>query len=155
MNGGTVRRSDEDSVREAIDRADALREGERFAEAADVLLHALRAGAEGAEIHYRLGNVRVDEGNLEAAETCYRKALLLAPNHANATHNLAVVYKRQGRVGLFVRTYKKARRIESRAPRSTDGTSRRVRRLGGIGGRTAVLLVGAAAVLLLVWVFTR
>jgi len=140
------------AVREAIGRADALRRAGDFDAAAETLLGALVKGAAAAEIHYHLGNVRVDAGDLAAAEASYRMALSLDPNHVNATHNLAVVCKRQGRIGEFVRTYKRARRLADRRVRSSDGSTAGGRRPRA---RTLGIAIGIAILVFVVWMLTR
>jgi len=145
-------RPDGSFVREAIDRADALRRAGKFDAAAEALLGALAKGAAAAEIHYHLGNVRVDAGDLAAAEASYRMALSLDPNHVNATHNLAVVCKRQGRVAEFVRTYKRARRLADRRVRSNGASTvgRRRPRARSIG-----IAIGIAVLVFVAWMLTR
>jgi len=154
MSGESAPRPNEGTIRETIARADALRERKRFVEAVELLSEALRAGGDPAEIQYRLGNVYVDEGRLDAAEGCYKKALSVRPDYVNAMHNLAIVYKRQGRVGLFVRTYKRSRRIDHR-PSYSSGEEKGGKRRTWLAGRGAMLLVGAVVVFVLVWSFTR
>jgi Tfp pilus assembly protein PilF len=104
---------------EAIERAERLRREKRFDEAAAALLEALDGAEPGdrAELHYRLGNVRIDGGDLDGAETSYTDCLAIDANHADAMNNLAVVYRRQGRRALFTRTYRRALWLTARNPR--------------------------------------
>lgn len=106
-------------VREAIDRADELRREKRFDDAAAVLGEALASAspADEAELHYRLGNVRIDSGDLDGAEAEYAACLALDARHADAMNNLAVVYKRQGRRSLFAKTYRRALWLTAKNPR--------------------------------------
>lgn len=43
-----------------------------------------------------LGNLAFGRGDLRLAERCYKKALKLAPEHAGAANNLAMVYVSRG-----------------------------------------------------------
>jgi len=155
MNDASRNPPDKILVRAAIERADGLRRERRFQEAVDVLVDFLKAGIEIAEIHYRLGNIRVDEGRLEAAEACYKKSLAVDPYHENAMHNLSVVYKRQGQIGRFVRTYKRSRRVAHGRLRASGAASSWTKALSGGRGRALMLVVGIAGTFLLVWAFTR
>ncbi len=155
MNGASPDLPDKVLVRAAIERADELRQEKRLQEGVDVLIDSLKAGIEVAEIHYRLGNIRVDEGSLDAAEACYKNALAADPHHENAMHNLAVVYKRQGRIGRFVRTYKRSRRLAHDRIRAPGEAPRWTKALSGGRGRALILVVGIAGTFLLVWAFTR
>ena len=42
-----------------------------------------------AEAHYRLGNALFNQGHIEAAQECYRRAIALRPRYAQAHANLA------------------------------------------------------------------
>jgi tetratricopeptide (TPR) repeat protein len=110
------------SLREAIDRADALRHGKRFEEAAIILTEAMQSpnatsSGDRAELLFRLGNVWIDGDDLDRAEEAYAEAVDLDPKHADALNNLAIVYKRQGRRELFVRTYRRSIWLAARRPR--------------------------------------
>lgn len=65
--------------------------------------------------HYRaitnMGNIALENKQLEEAIALYEKALKLNENFSNAHHNLAVAYKRKGEVGKSVRALKQAQRI--------------------------------------------
>jgi len=147
------RASDQEAafVREALEQANALREVRDFECAIHVLVQALSHGIETARIYCGLGNVYVDSDDLERAENAYKRALDVEPNFANAMHNLAVIYRRQNRYSLYVRTYKKAQRLSSK-PRPEDARSGGATR----GRRTRAslfgwLLGGAIVVAALVW----
>jgi tetratricopeptide (TPR) repeat protein len=103
------------AVASRLDEADRLRQDGRHEEAVRILVGLLERGSEQrATVFYRLGNVYIDAGDLARAEGAYKRAIEIDPYHANALNNLAVVYKRQGRTGLFVRTYRRAMRAPIR-----------------------------------------
>jgi len=143
-------------VQDAMTRADGLRRGKQFKEAIELLVDALQYGVEKAAVYYRLGNVYFDGGDLARAEYAYNRALEVDPRHANAMHNLAVVYKRQKKISQYVKTYKKAQRMALRHPRNPDlspGDRRRIRLLS-----TRVflwILGGFALVAALIYLFGR
>ncbi|MFS8572235.1 MAG: tetratricopeptide repeat protein [Clostridia bacterium] len=76
------------------------------------LIDALKYKVDADQIYYRLGNLYFDAGDLGRAEYAYRRAIEFNPRHVNAHHNLAVVYKKTGRVEESVRMQKKAVRIQ-------------------------------------------
>jgi len=140
-------------VREAIVKADEHRKRKEFKEGIDLLLDALAFGIERAALYYRLGNIYYDAGDFGRAEYAYKRALEVDPKFANAMHNLAIVYKRQKKIDLYVRTYKASQRLAIRHPRRSElapgmkGTLRRdALRLFGI----VAIVVVAAVVLVLV-----
>jgi len=140
------------AVASAIERADALRREGRHEDAVKALAEALKHGIEQAILFYQLGNVYVDAEDLARAEAAYRKALDVDPYHANALHNLAVVYKRQGRTALFVSTYRRALKESSRVsilPRRRRSATR-PRWWARHDVRLLLWLCAAAAILLLV-----
>ncbi len=108
----------EQFVSEALARAEEHRKRKEFNEGIHLLVEALRYGINKAMIYYRLGNIYIDSGDLSRAEYAYKRALEIDPHHVNAMHNLAIVYKRQGKVSLYVKTYKKSQRMELHHPRS-------------------------------------
>ncbi len=137
-------------VAAALERGEALRRQRCYDEAARILSDALEHRIDRAAIHYRLGNVHVDRGDLAGAEMAYRRALDADPHHANALNNLAVVYKRQNRIGLYVKTYKRALREFSKAPNARRAVTTNGRRPAL--GRTARVVLGvclAIAVIIL------
>jgi len=147
-------------AREAIERADALRRDGQCDEAASVLLEALSAvdataEKDRAEIHFRLGNVRIHADDLEAAEAAYKECLALRPKHADALNNLAIVYKRQGKKDQFVKTYRRSIWLSMKSPRKMFGGCRE-RSPWMIAMRWIVILGLALAVMaILRWIFPR
>ena len=120
-------------VEEGLARAEELRKARSYNEGIRLLVDVLQYGLEKAKIYYRLGNLYVDAGDLARAEYAYKRALEVDPKHTNAMHNLAVVYKRQKKVSLFVKTYKQAQRMALRRPHSpplAPSDKVRLRRLG-------------------------
>jgi tetratricopeptide (TPR) repeat protein len=106
----STREEQEAFVDAALERGEALRRSGEVDEGIRVLVDALSYRIRRAAIYFRLGNLYVDKGDLERAENAYNCALEVDPDHANALHNLAVVYKRQKRLHLFVKTYKEVQR---------------------------------------------
>jgi len=139
-------------VKQALVQAEIHRKKKRYKERITLLVEALRYGIEKAQIYYRLGNIYIDGEDYNRAEYAYKRALDVDPHHVNAMHNLAIVYKRQKKVSQFVKTYKKAQRMELRHPRNPDlkpDQKKRLRRLSvkvmlgmlAFGGIIAVILV--------------
>jgi tetratricopeptide (TPR) repeat protein len=106
----STREEQEAFVDAALERGEALRKSGEYDEGIRVLVAALHHQIQRAAIYFRLGNLYVDKGDLEHAEDAYHRALEVDPDHANALHNLAIVYKRQKRIHLFVKTYKEIQR---------------------------------------------
>ncbi|UCF10488.1 MAG: tetratricopeptide repeat protein [Candidatus Bipolaricaulota bacterium] len=141
-------------VREAIEKADEHRKKKRFKEGIDLLVEALRFGLEKETIYFRLGNIYIDAGDLNRAEYAYKRALEVEPHYANAMHNLAIVYKRQKKIDLYVRTYKKSQRMAIRYPKRSNlspevkGTLRRdAWKLFGIVLAVIIAAVAVVAIL--------
>ena len=143
-------------VREAITRADELRREKRFQEAISLLVEALQYGIDKATLYYRLGNVYFDGADLSRAEYAYNRAIEVDPKHLNAMHNLAVVYKRQKKISLYVKTYKKSQRMALRYPRNPKLSPGEKRRIRFLSARVFLWIVGGfGAVAVLVWLFGR
>ncbi len=126
-----LERQRDDAVEAALVRGEELRKSGQHGEAIRVLTEALEHGTRRATLYYRLGNTYVDKGDLERAERAYERALELDPEHVNARHNLAIVYKRQKRVDLFVKMSKEIRQraLDQDLPSSLRRLSPRTRRL--------------------------
>ncbi len=143
-------------VEESLVKAEALRKKKEFGEAISILVEALRYGIEKAKIYYRLGNVYVDGDDLARAEYAYNRALEMDPNYVNAMHNLAVVYRRQKKMSLYVKTYKKSQRLAIKKPHKTSFNAEEKKRLRGLSGKVFLwLLSGLALIVLVVWLVTR
>ncbi len=139
----------EQLVVDALARAEEHRKHKEFKEGIHVLVEALRYGVNKAMIYYRLGNIYIDAGDLSRAEYAYKRALEIDPRHVNAMHNLAIVYKRQGKVSLYVKTYKKSQRLELRHPRSVRLSSDDKRRLHRFGWQGFFIALGGVGLLFL------
>jgi tetratricopeptide (TPR) repeat protein len=143
-------------VREALERAEELRRKKENKEAISLLVDALRYGIEKAAIYYRLGNTYFDQEDYTRAEYAYKRALEVDSKHVNAMHNLAVVYKRQKKMSLYVKTYKKSQRLALRRPRNIDLSASQKRKLRWLSGKVLFWIVaGAGGVLLIVWLLMR
>lgn len=110
-------------------------------------MDALKYRVKRAQIYFRLGNLYFDAGDLARAEYAYKRAIEEDPRHAAAHHNLGVVYRRQGKIGLSVKMLKKARRLELLYPRKVElspDQKRAVLRMGLYTGAAALFLIVAA-----------
>lgn len=157
MSINAPRASDRDiaQVRASLDQATALREVRDFQRAIHVLVRALSHGIETERIYFSLGNVHFDNSDLEQAEHAYKRALGIDPDFANAMHNLAVVYRHQGKYSLYVRTAKRAQRLSSRR-RSENARSNGRTHSHRLRLSTGGWLLGAiVAVAILVWLLTH
>jgi tetratricopeptide (TPR) repeat protein len=142
---------------EVMDRAERLRKEKRFDEAAALLEEAIEAsdGGTRAALLFRLGNVRIHAGDLEAAEAAYVECLDLDARHVDAMNNLAIVYNRQGRRELFAKTYRRSLWLSFRSPRHLFGGCRE-RSIVRILLRWVIFLGLALGVLALArWLFPR
>lgn len=146
----------EQFVNDALARAEELRQRKEFDAGIHLLVEALQYGINKAMIYYRLGNIYIDSGDLARAEYAYKRALEVDPHHVNAMHNLAVVYKRQGKISLYVKTYKKSQRMELHHPRSVPLSPEDKRRLHRFGWQGFFLALGGVGLLfLLLYLFLR
>ncbi|GEM49417.1 tetratricopeptide repeat protein [Deinococcus cellulosilyticus] len=70
-------------------------------------------------MHFRaitnLGNIALEAGNHNEAEALYRRALELNPEHHLAHNNLAVLLRKQKRIGASIQSLKKSQRLEQKA----------------------------------------
>jgi tetratricopeptide (TPR) repeat protein len=143
-------------VQEALTKAESLRKKKEYAEAISLLVDALRYGLEKAKIYYRLGNVYIDGGDLARAEYAYNRALEMDPNFVNAMHNLAVVYRRQKKMSLYVKTYKKSQRLAIKRPQKTNFDPQQKTRIRKLSVRVFVwMAIAVVVILLIVWLRTR
>ena len=156
MQGPTTYDEQEAFVEEALARAEELRRKKRYKEGISLLVEALKYGINKAMIYYRLGNIYIDGGDLGRAEYAYKRALEVDPHHVNAMHNLAIVYKRQKKMSLYVKTYKKSQRMELRYPRQVDLALEEKRRLRRFSLKVLFwLLIGGALLFLIVYLALR
>jgi len=61
-----------------------------------------------AQMHYNLGNVFREQGNLDAAVECFRRAVSIKPDYTQAYNNLGIVYQAQGVMAAAAESYRKA-----------------------------------------------
>jgi len=137
-------------VDDALVQAEKYRKKKEFKKGISTLVEALRYGIDKAQIYYRLGNIYIDNGDLSRAEYAYKRALDVDSDHVNAMHNLAIVYKRQGKISLFVKTYKKSQRMEVLHPRKTQLGRDQKKRLRRLGTKIMLGMLGVGAIIAIV-----
>ena len=89
-------------------RAVALLQGGRAAEAEALLKEALGIFPGFAEAEIRIGNLRREAGDAEAAVRRYRRALAIKPDYAWAHLELAICLQRGGRTDEALTHYRQA-----------------------------------------------
>lgn len=139
-------------VERALEEAERLRRERRYQEGIDLLVEALKFGLEKAKIYFRLGNLYFDAGDLERAEYAYKRAIEHDPEHVSAHHNLSVVYRRQGRIGEYIKLRKRALKLAQQHPEQVQLSPEQLqlaRRLA----RGALILAGALLGLLALALF--
>jgi chemotaxis protein methyltransferase WspC len=67
-----------------------------LAAAAELCEERLRAVGDDVEAHHLLGVVRQAQGDSEAAERCFARALYCDPGHASSMVHLALLLERRG-----------------------------------------------------------
>jgi len=137
-------------VERALEEAERLRRAGRYREGIDLLIDALQRGEKRAQIYFRLGNIYFDLGNLERAEYAYKKAIEHDPEHVSAHHNLAVVYRRRGKIAEAVRLRKRALRLAGGHPEQVRLTEEQAHRARSLALRLLLFGVGFLALLVLV-----
>lgn len=143
-------------VGEALEKAEALRKKKECKEAISLLVEALQYGLEKAQIYYRLGNIYIDGDDLARAEYAYNRALEMDPNFVNAMHNLAVVYRRQKKMALYVKTYKKSQRLSIKNPHKTDFNPDQKKKIRGLSRTVSLWFLGGAGLIVVaIWLLTR
>lgn len=134
-------------VNEKIEKAKELREDREYEQGTDTLLGALKLNVDKGRIYYRLGNIYYDQEDLERAEYSYKKAIEENEDHANAHHNLAVVYKKLGKIGKSVKQKKKAQKKEMKNPTNVDLSSSEQQRMKRLALHITFILFGGLVVL--------
>ena len=146
----------ESFVLDCYERAEQLRKKKAYREGIQLLVEALQYGIHKEKLYYRLGNLYIDAGDLARAEYTYKRALEINPNHANAMHNLAVVYKRQKKTSLFVKTYKKSQKMAIQHPPEVNFTPEQKKRARHLGRRTFLWsIIGVGIFLLILYLLLR
>jgi len=112
----------EEKVTEALEKAQELRKQENYNQGIEKLTSALELDVKKDRVYYRLGNIYFDSGDLDRAEYAYKRAIEVNDEHVNAQHNLAVVYRKQGKISKSVKQRKKANKIELENPKDPDLT---------------------------------
>ena len=143
-------------VSESLEKAKSLRKKKEYNEAISVLVEALQYGLEKAQIYYQLGNTYIDGDDLARAEYAYNRALEMDPDFVNAMHNLSVVYRRQKKMALYVKTYKKSQRLAIKKPHKTNFNPDKKKKIRGLSRTVSFwLLGGVGLIVFLIWVFAR
>jgi len=143
-------------VQETLVQAEKLRKKKDYKQAIKLLVEALQYGIDKGTIYYRLGNVYIDGADLARAEYAYKRALEIDPHYVNAMHNLAIVYKRQKKTSLYVKTYKKSQRMQLRYPRKQKLTPKQKTRLRRLSFKTMLyMLLGVSAIAIIVILLFR
>ena len=156
MKALETREEQEAFVQDALKRAEALRKKKEYKEGISLLVEALRYGIDKATIYYRLGNIYIDGDDFNRAEYAYKRALEVDPRHSNAMHNLSIVYKRQKKITLYVKTYKKSQRMELRHPRQGNLAPEQKVRLRRLSIKILLGIFAAGGIIVLMIVlFTR
>lgn len=135
-------------VKATIQEAKQLREKGDYDQGIDQLVEVLQLDVLKDRIYYRLGNLYFDAGDLDRAEYAYKRAIDENDQHVNAQHNLAVVYRKQGKIGKSVKQKKKAHKIKARNPPDVDLTDQQRKKLKGFALNSVVvflLIVGGIA----------
>src|SRR5207249_3782361 len=65
-----------------------------------------------AEAHSNLGNAFKDQGKLDDAVACCRRALELRPDYAEARYNLGIAFGDQGKLDDAVACYRRALQLK-------------------------------------------
>jgi chemotaxis protein methyltransferase WspC len=86
----------------------------RSAEAAALCEARLREGGASPEILLILGLIRDSMGQVRGAAECYRKALFLDPDHAQALVHLALLHEKEGNTADVRILNERLRRLEQR-----------------------------------------
>lgn len=110
----------EERVSKSLEKAQELREKGKYDKGKEKLLNALELEVKKDKVYYRLGNLFFDAGDLDRAEYAYKRAIEENEEHVNSQHNLAVVYKKQGRISKSVKQRKKANKIELQNPKNPE-----------------------------------
>ncbi len=82
------------------------------------LVAALEADPRCAAAITTIGNMLLEDGDMDEAVAHYEYAILVDDGYAPAYHNLGVAFHRSGRRGEAVRMLRKATRLEGRIRRS-------------------------------------
>ncbi len=134
-----------EKVEKTIERAKKLRKRGQYDEGIDQLVDALKLGVLKDRLYYRLGNLYFDAEDFDRAEYSYKRAVEENEDHVNAQHNLAVVYRKQGRVSESVKQRKKAKKKEMENPKNPDLTEEEKSYARKFAFKLMALIVGGLA----------
>ncbi|HDL86592.1 MAG TPA: tetratricopeptide repeat protein [Candidatus Acetothermia bacterium] len=137
-------------VTQALVQSEKHRKKKEYKQGISLLVEALRYGIDKEKIYYRLGNIYIDGDDFSRAEYAYKRALDVDPHHVNALHNLAIVYKQQKKISLYVKTYKKSQRMEIRHPRKADLNQAQKKHLRRLGVKIMLGMLGIGAIVVIV-----
>lgn len=158
MNGTTLLSNEDKAafVREALANAEEHRKAGEYKEGISLLVEALKYGVDRATVYYKLGNLYINAGDLTRAEYVYKRALEFDPKHTNAMHNLSIVYKRQKKISLYVKTYKRSQRMALRHPRNYKLDRAAKKRVRILSGKILLwIVIGLGGIALLLWAILR
>lgn len=92
---------------ENFEKAKEAWEVGRYAEAEGLLGLAMQYDANTAEVHFAIGYIYAQKGNLEGAEQYYQQAVALRPDYVEAINNLGLVYLKKGYLDRAVYQFRK------------------------------------------------
>ena len=120
---------------------------DRREEARDAFTEAATLRGDYAPALTNLGNMALEQDDVEGAIQLYRRAIAASPDYPGAHHNLAVAYRRQGRMSESVSEQRSAQRLDRAYSREMDRLRLRAGNGGRAGcfGRAAGILVFASA----------
>lgn len=145
-----------EKVQQATNQAKQLREEKKYEEGIEKLVNALQLDVNKDKIYYRLGNIYFDSEDFDRAEYAYNRAIEENEDHVNAQHNLAVVYRKQGRVSKSVKQRKKAKKVELNNPRNPDLTEEETKYAKRFALRLILVIIGGIVGLgLLIYLISR
>lgn len=137
-------------VQETLEQSERLRQEKRYQEGIDLLIEALKYGTNKAQIYFRLGNIYYDAGDFSHAEYAYRKAIDHDPHHVNAHHNLAVVYKKQGRIAESIKMRKRASSLARQHPDKVQLNKEQVKQIRSYANKVIIFVGILLAVVIVV-----
>lgn len=92
---------------ENFEKAKEAWDAGRKEEAEGLLGQAFKYDANTAEVHFAIGYIYAQKGNLEGAEQYYQQAVALKPDYVEALNNLGLVYLKKGYLDRAVYQFRK------------------------------------------------
>lgn len=105
-------RADPENLRARRGLASAFNQLERFAEALSIYEQILDERADDPIVHYNIGTIRVQQGDLEAAVPHFQAAVRASPNYLDAHLNLALALEDLGRLEVAIEHMTRATAID-------------------------------------------